>query len=385
MKVRTTATEISTTRSAAEAMLPVLPPLAALIEIAVLFGALVLGDWLHPGVELADIRPHPFWIPVLLLSVQYGTVSGLIAAAVAIGLTVTTGFPEQGTSETYFNYLLKIWLEPILWIAAAVLVGQFRMRQIAHKRELIGKVTELTSQRAAIADYARNLRSHCTALERQIASRNDSDPLRILQALDQTKALLADPAREATGHALAQLIEVAIPGAHATIYTADATGLRIVASNRAPIESYPRQWIGPTDPLYRTIVLEGIGASVLTREGEMRLAGAGVAAVPIYSTTPAGNSTARHVIGMLKIDEMPAAALTDTCLPALAALASPFTSALEVRTAGQQIPATPVAAPLLLSPSQKIWRHLRWLRGREPAPTDALGERAPRQVSAVNR
>lgn len=385
LKVPTTVTEVAARRSTVEAALPVLPPLAAVVEIAVLFAALTLGDWLHPGIELADIRPHPFWIPVLLLSVQYGTVSGLIAAGVAIALTVSGGFPEQGTSETYFTYLLKIWIEPILWIGAAVLVGQFRMRQIAHKRELLGKVEELTSQRAAIADYARNLRSHCTALERQIAGRNDGDPLRVLQALQQARDATAGATDDALSQALAHLVGAAMPGARASLYGADSTGLRIAAASHDEPGTHARPWIGSSDALYRSIVLEGVGASVLTRDGEARLGGTGIAAVPVYAQSATGVGPTRHVIGMLKIDDMPASALTSTCLPALSAMGLAFAPALDARSSGRPVPVMVVAAPVPLTSSQKIWRHLRWLRGREPSATETTTDVPQRHASSVKR
>ncbi|MEQ1612272.1 MAG: hypothetical protein ABL904_05935 [Hyphomicrobiaceae bacterium] len=366
-------------------MLPVLPPLAAFLEIAVLYSALVLGDWFHPGIELAEIRPHPFWVPVLLLSVQYGTISGLVAAGVAIALTVGTGFPEQSTSETYFNYLLKVWIEPILWIGAAVLVGQFRMRQIAHKRELVSRVSELTSQRAAIADYARNLRTHCTALERQIAMRHDSDPLSVLAALHLANTASSTAEGMELSPLLTKLVAVALPGGSATLYCADATGLRIVASTHGTLDGHPLPWIGPTEPLYRSIVVDGSAACVLTPEGEAQLAGTGLAAVPVFASTNAHASMVRQVAGMLKIEQLPASILTPSIIPALAGMALAFAPALEARATGRPGPAIIATVGPPLSSSQKIWRHLRWLRGREPLPPHAASEPVQRQISSVNR
>ena len=212
---------------------PVLPPLSALIEIAVLFGVIVGADWLHAGIDLADIRPHPFWIPVLLLSLQYGTASGLLAAGVAIAITAFNGFPEQSTSETYFAYFLKIWIEPILWVGAAVLLGQFRMRQIARKEALIVQVSELATQHAAVSEYARKLRTHCTALERQIAGRSEPNALLVLAAMNAARLTHVTDEVATLGNAFARIIGLVLPGARATLYSADATGLRLTAAAEA--------------------------------------------------------------------------------------------------------------------------------------------------------
>ncbi len=76
--------------------LPVLPPLSALAEIVILFALIYIVDELTPTISVLDLSPHPFWIPVLLLSLQYGTVSGFLAAATAIGLSLYGGVPRTG-------------------------------------------------------------------------------------------------------------------------------------------------------------------------------------------------------------------------------------------------------------------------------------------------
>lgn len=366
------------------ATLPILPPLTALLEIVVLFAILLLADWLHPGIELSDIRPHPFWIPVLLLSLQYGTVSGLIAAAVAIGLTAGSGFPEQGSSETYFSYLLKIWIEPMLWLAAAVLIGQFRMRQIARKQELIHQVQELSSQRAAIADYARNLQRHCSAIERQIAGRREGDPMLALKALNEAYEAGITRGDAAIGETLAGAIRAALPGAQASLYTAEAPGLRLAAATAGGDTGKTPALIAATDPLCHAIVGDGIAVSVLTREGELYLGGRGLVALPIRAAAAAGSQ--RRIIGMLKIEAMSPAALDERCLPALAAIGQAFVPALEQRLDSARPAAVPPpvgdAPAVLIAPAQRLWRHLRWWRGPQ---SDAAGTAADHPLQQPTR
>ena len=83
--------------------LPVLPPLIALVELAALIGLIVLVDWATPDIDLTDLKPNPLWLPVLLLSLQYGTVSGLMAALFAVAsmapkrlIWLTVAFPFLG-------------------------------------------------------------------------------------------------------------------------------------------------------------------------------------------------------------------------------------------------------------------------------------------------
>jgi hypothetical protein len=366
--------------------LPVLPPLAALIEIVVLFVLLNAADWLHPGIELADIRPHPYWLPVLLLSLQYGTISGLLAAGVAIALAATAGFPEQTSQETYFAYLLKIWIEPMLWISAAVVLGQFRMRQIALKQELVSQVTELASQRAAIADYASNLRTHCTALERQIAGRSATDTMKVLEAMNTAQQAGQDNRSAQLDETFARVIDAALPGARATLYMADTTGMRVAAVAGVPADGHPRPWIGPTAPLFRAMMAPEGGFSILTPDGEKQLDGEGVAAVPVIVRSGHGTSASRRLVGMLRLDEVDPAALGETTAPALAAIAHAFAPALEarlVRDGLTAVEAAPVTISAATAEAQKGWRHLRWFRGGDPVkPTvPVVAVRAPSSVS----
>ncbi len=361
----------------ADVTFQVLPPLSALLEIAIIFGVIVGADWLHPGIDITDIRPHPFWVPVLLLSLQYGTVSGLLAASVAIALTALNGFAEQSTSETYFAYFLKIWIEPILWVGAAVLLGQFRMRQIAHKQALFVQVTELANQRATLADYARNLRAHSTALERQIAARREPDIQVVLAALQSLRqsAASADHHDGRNGvrdqhfvEAVQHVIGLAIPNARSSLYAVDATGMRRISVGPPFGDATKGAWIGPTEHLFRAIVGDGRSISVLTADGEQILAGAGVAAVAIRAHSRHGSDTTARVIGMIKIDEIDPASLGPALLPSLETIAgvvAPALEALHGRTGIVGVALTSQPNEKAEASSQRIWRHLRWFN-RDP-------------------
>lgn len=367
-----------------------LPPWTAIGEIVVIYAALLTADWLHPGLELSDIRPHPFWFPVLLLSLQYGTVSGLLSAMIAIALLALGGFREQTPSETYFTYLLTIWAEPILWIGAAVLLGHFRMRQIGLKRDLVFRVNELESQRAALADFATNLRTHCTALERQIAGRTATPAIAALQALELVQARGAALAVGTMDEPLAQVMAAAMPGTRAALYIADQSGMRLAAGIGAGTDTGParQSWIAPSDPLYLSIVAAGRAVSVLTVEGETALGGKGLAAVPIFAPLEASAGTSRRVVGMLQVDEMDPAHLGPACLPALSAIGRAFAPALQIKftSTGQKAAESTTAALLppaaaAITPMQRMARRLRWFGATTGEPEATPSEPAARAPS----
>lgn len=292
--------------------LPVLPPLAALGELAVAFGLIYGLDRLFPQFNILEIEPHPFWFPLLLLSLQYGTVSGLVAAGVAIAASMSAGLPEAGIGENHFAYFLRVWGQPILWIAIALLVGQFRMRQIAAKNELRRLNEGLAKQRDALAAHAVDLRERCERLERALATSRDAQPFKVLAAIGEVAHGSADE-RDASS-ALARLAEAAFPDAKLVLYRSSSSGLLRAAVHPHDGEVGKAVTIPPLHPLHKTVVEGAKSLSVLDRRDEAVLGGVALAAVPV-------RDAAGTVVGMLALESGAPDLISPHGLRALEALA----------------------------------------------------------------
>lgn len=353
----------SRVRSAAVIGLPVLPPLVALVELAGVVGLILLVDWALPDIDIADIQPNPLWLPVLVLSLQYGTVSGLMAALVAIVVTVVAGFPEEGVGENHFSYVLRIWSQPILWIGAAVLLGQLRLRQITERQELMRHAEELAVERDNLATYSAGLRQRCEMLERGRAGSVDAPAVELLRSV----AALPNAASD-VDEAFKQCMALAFPGAVASVFAATATGARKIADSGWPAERRWRDELPREHPLYRAVIDDGGCPSVLVPGDEARLAGEGLSAVPIRSPLN------RRIVGMVKIEHAPAAQICTGTTAALEVVAAALLPVLE--------PGEPrlLALPAHLSASGawRKWRSVRW-RAAQPTREAADGDAAPGQ------
>lgn len=357
--------------------MPVLPPVSALIEVSVMFAAIVGLDWLLPGIDVTTVQPHPFWLPVLVLSLQYGTVSGLVAAAIAVLLNTLLGFPEQDIGENHFAYLARVWTQPILWISAAVVLGQFRMRQIERKRDLIRRVDELTGQRIALADYARSLRDRCDALERQLAGRIEPSAVTVLARL----AAVDEATSEPIGERLARAVDAAFPGAAASLHIVkDGSSREIAAVGRAAGAATPP---APSATLASAVLSERRSVSVLDAAGEHLLAGAGVVAVPV--TLPAGPTATPTPLAILRLERLEPEQLTDAALPAARMLAQSLAPALArealASQLGSMVERTGPALPPAATTQRTGWRRLLWPRDSRPladaATTATAADAAP--------
>lgn len=296
----------------------VLPPPSALIEILAVVGAIVAADRLLPDLGLLDLQPSLLWLPVLLASLHYGTVSGLLAAGLAIVSVVALGLPEAEVGENHFAYLLRIWAQPMLWIAAAVLLGQFRLRQITERSELGEELADLVRQRATLADHALALRGRCETLERSLASRSEHTGPELVSAV----ARVLDAGEDAAD-AACRAIALALPGVAASVFIEEEGVARRAASIGWPPDARHAPRLGAGHPLREAVVVGGRSVSVLDAEGERALAGEGLMAAPIVA------GSGGVALGLVKIEQASGDAIRPETLEMLQAVALVLRVALD--------------------------------------------------------
>lgn len=345
--------------------LPVLPSLVAWIEMFVLLVVPVLCDrWIPSFPPLQDMQPHFFWLPVLLLSLQYGTVSGLVAAGIAILLSGFLGWPDQEIGENHFSYLLRVSSQPMLWLMAALILGQFRTRQIERKLELARQVDELTSQREALAEYCTGLRTRCEQLERRLANGDESGDRRLAAALGRLggAALNVDEGRDgqsdggATTAALDRVLEIAFGACQASLFVKDRAELKLLHAHGWPDTARWRKAIETSHSLFEAVAVEGRSISVMRTGDETVLAGEGLVAVPVFSR---GSD---RVVGMLKLEKADPAALDRDTTAVLDLLASRLPDLVERRDGiWSAAPVESGAVGATLRP--RLWRQMKWKRG----------------------
>ncbi|MEZ5818168.1 MAG: GAF domain-containing protein [Hyphomicrobiaceae bacterium] len=333
--------------------LPVLPPLAALVEIVVLVVLPGLLDMFVPSFpSLNDTQPHVYWVPVLLLTLQYGSASGLLAAGVAIVLSSTLGWSEQDIGENHFNYLLRIWSQPVLWIATAVILGQLRLRQIERKQALGRSVTELAGQRQMLADHARQLRARCEQLELAIATRYETDAQGLLAALGRTQHASYPEAVSALHEAIGR----AFGDARLSVHLLEDGHLRTVFRH-GPADASSVGPLTPQSKLYEAVVQRGLALNILDPSSEDMLAAQGLAAVPVFGA-------GRSVIGAVVLESCDPSHLDTSTLDRLAAIAGLIAARHQREPMRREEVRTDNRPPSPDAPAIDRSREPRWRRAR---------------------
>ena len=364
-------------QSHTQSAVPVLPPRLAVLEIAVLLVIPALLEWLWPPFpNLTTFQPHPYWVAILILSLQYGTVSGLLTAAVAIVATVVIGLPEPDIGENHFAYLVRVWTQPVLWISAALLLGHFRVRQIEQRSELTRIVQELQQRTGALTSHANGLKARCDALERRLVVRPQSDATALLNSLSSLTSAVAQGRLPAS---FDTAMNAAFPGAVATLYASINGALLPVARSRQGAAGSAPRLLG--DDGLVLAVTEGRAMSVTSGLDDALLSGLGVFAVPV-GASDAG------IAGLVLVESLPAGLIDQGTSGRLQTLAGVFGKALAARqsTHLDQTITTTVAAteaatsadPPVRIPVVPRWRQSRWipsvLRSSDPRSNDLVHE-----------
>jgi hypothetical protein len=140
------------------------PETIALLVVISLVRAAVLS-----GPAAPSSMPHPYWIPVLLMSSQYGVMGGLFATLAAIASYFISGLPVQSATQDFYAYAGVVAGQPCAWFGTALILGGLRTLHIHHQAELQERFDQ--TQRAAddLADGLEGAVGEIERLERRIA------------------------------------------------------------------------------------------------------------------------------------------------------------------------------------------------------------------------
>lgn len=267
----------------------------ALLELLLFFGvALGLDGWLGAGLRFEGVQPHPFWLPVLLLAIQYGTNEGVLAALVASAALRLGNMPDAGIGQDLYDHLFTLTREPILWLVAAVLFGELRMRQLREREELRAGLAAARQEAEAIARSYRALKSVKESLETRVAGQLRTvftlyQAAKSIDHLDEGEVMLG----------IADLVRTVMKPEKFSLFLLNNDVLESVTNEGWDDEtdSYAR-WFDSGTPLFQTVIARQRQLCVNRANDERVLAGEGVMAGPLISADTG------EVLGMVKIESL---------------------------------------------------------------------------------
>ncbi|WPZ33488.1 hypothetical protein T8K17_19910 [Thalassobaculum sp. OXR-137] len=289
-----------TDRPAADA--PAAPPaprrllgvrVAAWVEIALFFVAVLAIDaLLLDGDRFWDVRPHPFWLIVILVAVQYGANASLVAALTA-SLALTVGnlpVPELGADV--FQYWAGIGLRPALWVGVGQILGQMRDRELAERTRLQTRLSLLEHQNQLIANGFEELKRTKSALEARIARqfRTVITTYRAAQSMDVT-----DEARLSRG--LDQLIQSVLSPQKYSLWTLAPDGFVLERAVGWQEDDHFERRLDLGHPVVRHLLAREPALCAARPMDERKLMGQGLLAGALTDLDSG------EIVGMLKVEE----------------------------------------------------------------------------------
>jgi hypothetical protein len=130
----------------------------------------LVRTWLMDGSAGPSAMPHPFWIPVLLMSGQYGIMGGLFAALAATAVFFVGGLPAQSATQDFYDYAGMVAAQPCAWFGTALVLGSLRTSHMQHQGELQEQLEQTGLMAEEMSDGLERAIGEIERLEHRIAT-----------------------------------------------------------------------------------------------------------------------------------------------------------------------------------------------------------------------
>lgn len=292
--------------------------LSAILEsIILLVGMLLVDVIFFDGTRFLDVNPHPFWVVVLLLAVQYGTNEGIFAAAFASICLLLGNMPLQPEAMDRYDFLYETFINPILWFIFGWLLGELRMRHVRERNRMLKELEESNAREELISDSYNFVKGRKEALEVQVAGQLTSS----IEAYRAAKAVESlDPKSVMQG--IETLISSVLGPQKFSLYLFHDNKLTATILHGWHPSDNLLQEIDSFSPLYQAVVGQQQNLIIANEDHERALDGQGIIAGPIL------DPDSKRVVGMLKIEQMDFISLSLNTVESFKALADWIGTAL---------------------------------------------------------
>ena len=139
-------------------------------SLGLLLLIVLVQTWLMHGTTAAANMPHPFWIPVLAMSGQYGIMGGLFATLAATATFFVGGLPNQSASQDFYDYAAIVAAQPCAWFGTALVLGGLRTLHMHHHADLQVRFDQMTVIAEDLADGLEATVGEVERLEHRLAT-----------------------------------------------------------------------------------------------------------------------------------------------------------------------------------------------------------------------
>jgi len=265
-----------------------------LVEIVVFLGvALMLDYFVLQDDRFQHIAPHPFWALVLLLSVQYGTIAGLLGAFAASAALLIGHIPAQPLEQDLHQWMFGAFKLPLLWAIVAVVLGELSERYLSDRYRLQRLLAESRERESMLTESFQQLNAIREKLEVRVAAqwRTVSKTWKAARAVERL-----EPGRVLNG--ALDLVESLLEPEKCSVYLFKDSTLELSGQRGWGEDDAFMRMFRSDDPLFVAIVGERRTLCANDPEDEVIIEGQGMLAGPLVVPDTG------EFLGMVKIESL---------------------------------------------------------------------------------
>ncbi|MBF0423821.1 MAG: GAF domain-containing protein [Magnetococcales bacterium] len=258
------------------------------------FFALLLAfdTLLGQGDRFDTVCPHPFWVVVILMSVQYGTSHGLVAAAFSSLFLLAHTLPQAQVGDA-FEQLHTLIIRPLSWTVTAAILGLLQDRHRNERSTLWKAMTAAENRENAITRAYEHINKARERLEIQVAGQLKT----VVSSFKAAKEIEnEDPVMVLSG--ARDMIRAVISPEMFSIYTLDNGVLEVTVRSGWKEDQPFKDSFTAQDLLYQAIVAEKRFVLLSVPKDREILDHQGVMAGPLV------NRETGMVGGMVKVESL---------------------------------------------------------------------------------
>lgn len=269
--------------------------IAAVIEIALFLGAaLALDQAVLDADRFWSLAPHPFWLIVILVAAKYGTNEGLVAALASSAALLIGNVPEQTPDQALYPFLLELSYRPMMWLTAAVVLGEIGLNHVRRKRYLEAELDAALVREATLAEAYESLKRNRERLELSIASELRS----LASTYDAARQMHSMSVEDVLSGAMRLIKAVVAPRRFSLYGVKDNDTLSVFEHYQWPSKDAYRKRFDRSSSLYAAIVGEQRFLSAADPADQRILGDQGLLAGPVIDPGTG------HTIGMIKVEAL---------------------------------------------------------------------------------
>ncbi len=278
------------------------PRISSVVEVlAFLAVCWVIDYWVGPGNRFREVEPHPFWIIILLVSIQYNTNDGLLAMLFCSAALLGWNLPNPSINENQYEYLLRVIGNPMMWTVATVVVGEMTARLKESNRTLLVEVTQTHHREQAIAKAYKHLKEIKETMETKLVGqlRSSIDSFNAVRSVDNLNPVLLL-------RGIGEVVRTITGPEQFSVYLFSPNGFELISQSGWLNKDEYSSHFDTNSPLFTTLTSQQRVVCVINSQDAAILEQEGVMAGPLID--PIHNS----IFGMIKIERLDFMQLTQT-------------------------------------------------------------------------